>query len=63
MRFKSSFYGSLFALYFLLQAGEELDQVAMALLGYLAGGDSEECVLEPGELEGELVDRGMIGGL
>ena len=62
-RFESSFGGSSFSLHFLLQAGEELDQVAMAFLGYLAGGGGEECVLEPGELESELVNRSMIAGL
>jgi len=50
-------------MYFLLQAGEEFDQVAMAPLGYLAGCGGEECFLEPGELESELVDRCVIGGL
>lgn len=52
-----------FSLHFLFQSGEEFDHVTVAFLGYLAGCSGEERFFELGELEDELVDRCVIGGL
>jgi hypothetical protein len=50
-------------MYFVRQTGEKLDQIAVAVFGYLTGSGGEEGVFESGELENELVNRRVIGGL
>ena len=52
-----------FSLHFRFQSGEESDHVEVAVFGYLAGCGGEECFLQSGEFEDELVDRCVIGGL